>query len=294
MVVPTFLIIFINRLLCNIRLGVMSIMRVILVLLILTSCQNTRNKAGIDTIGSEAESVNNNEFMWGAIVRGDLSEKNISLVFTGDEFTDGGMHILSVLKSQHVPGSFFLTGKFYRNRSFEPLIRNLVSEGHYLGPHSDQHLLYCAWENRDSMLVSREEFRLDLENNYRAMRVFGILKENALLFLPPYEWYNDTISQWTRSMGLQLINFSPGTLSHADYTLPGTPGYRSSKVIYNSIMEEEQNNSNGLNGFILLTHIGTSPERKDKFHNFLEELIRELKTGGYEFKRIDDLLLNHL
>ena len=41
-----------------------------------------------------------------------------------------------------------------------------------------------------------------------------------------------------------------------------------------SIPEEEQNSSNGLNGFILLTHIGTSPERIDKFHETLEELIR--------------------
>ena len=285
MVLVNFITIFIIRSFCSIIFDVMRLIIVTLVLLILTSCQNSGNKAGID---------NNSEFMCGAIVRGDLSEKSISLVFTGDEFADGGMHILSVLKSQHVPGSFFLTGKFYRNRAFEPLIRTLVSEGHYLGAHSDQHLLYCAWENRDSLLVCREEFQLDLENNYRAMKEFGILKENAPLFLPPYEWYNDTISQWTLSMGLQMINFSPGTLSHVDYTLPGTPEYRSSKVIYRSILEEEQNSSNGLNGFILLTHIGTSPERKDKFHETLEDLIRELKSRGYEFKRIDDFLLNHL
>lgn len=272
----------------------MRIVRAILVLLILTSCQHTGNKAGRDTIGVEAVRGHNNEFKWGAIVRGDTTKKSISLVFTGDEFADGGLHILSVLKSQHVHGSFFLTGKFYRNQAFEPLIRSLVSEGHYLGAHSDQHLLYCDWENRDSLLVSRKEFQLDLENNYRAMKEFGILKENASLFLPPYEWYNDTIGGWTLSMGLQLINFSPGTLSHADYTLPGTTGYRSSKVIYNSILEEEQHSSNGLNGFILLTHIGTSPERKDKFHETLEELIRELKSRGYEFKRIDHLLMNHL
>jgi peptidoglycan/xylan/chitin deacetylase (PgdA/CDA1 family) len=37
-------------------------------------------------------------------------------------------------------------------------------------------------------------------------------------FLPPYEWYNDSIAAWTKQLGLQLINYTPGTLSHADYT----------------------------------------------------------------------------
>jgi len=34
-----------------------------------------------------------------------------------------------------------------------------------LGPHSDQHLLYCDWDKRDSLLVTREDFRIDLQLN---------------------------------------------------------------------------------------------------------------------------------
>jgi hypothetical protein len=45
-----------------------------------------------------------------------------------------------------------------------------------------------------------------------------------------------------------------------------------------------------LNGFILLSHVGTAPERTDKFHLLLEDLIVELKALGYHFSRIDDLL----
>lgn len=166
----------------------------------------------------------------------------------------------------------------------------MVAKGHYLGAHSDQHLLYCDWEKRDSLLVSRSQFRSDLENNYRAMAEFGIRQSDALLFLPPYEWYNNTIATWTREMGLTLINMTHGTLSHADYTLPGTEGYRSSKDIYNSILEYEAGSSNGLKGFIMLSHIGSSPERKDKFYLYLEDLITELKSRGYAFTRIDSLI----
>ena len=230
------------------------------------------------------------DYKSGAIVRGDTSEKKLALVFTGDEFADGGKHILSVLKQQKVPASFFFTGNFYRNPDFEQLIYSLISEGQYLGAHSDQHLLYCDWENRDSLLVTHNEFIKDLENNYKAMSSFGISKKSAPYFLPPYEWYNDTISSWTKSLNLQLINYTNGTLSHADYTTPEMPNYKSSEFIYQNIVNFEKKSSTGLNGFILLIHIGTAPERKDKLYFHLEGLITELKSRDYQFEKIIQLL----
>jgi endoglucanase len=230
------------------------------------------------------------EYESGAIVRGDTTEKSLALVFTGDEFADGGEQIISILRKQHVPGSFFFTGNFYRNPAFEQIIRALHRDGHYLGAHSDKHLLYCDWNKRDSLLVTREEFINDLGNNYKAIKKFGIFQKDAAYFLPPFEWYNDSISTWTKSLGLQLVNYTPGTLSHADYTTPEMLNYRNSEAIYHSIIEFETVNESGLNGFILLSHIGTSPERKDKFYDHLDVLIIELKNKGYKFSRIDKLL----
>ncbi|MNL87529.1 hypothetical protein D3C87_2167250 [compost metagenome] len=57
-----------------------------------------------------------------------------------------------------------------------------------------------------------------------------------------------------------------------------------------SILSYEQKDKNGLNGFILLVHIGTDPRRKDKFYKKLPELIAGLKNKGYEFVKIDQLL----
>lgn len=82
------------------------------------------------------------------------------------------------------------------------------------------------------------------------MNQFGISKESALNFLPPYEWYNNTISIWIKSLSLQLINFTHGTLSHADYTTPNMPNYKSSELIYQSIVDFERESTEGLNGFI--------------------------------------------
>jgi len=230
------------------------------------------------------------EYESGAIVRGDKNNKDLALVFTGDEHADGGKHILSVLKKQKIKASFFLTGNFYRNSDFMNLISSLVKAGNYLGAHSDKHLLYCDWTKRDSLLVTKEEFVKDLEDNYNEMKRFDISKEDARFFLPPFEWYNDSISNWTASMDLQLVNMTHGTFSHADYTVPSARNYKSSDLIYKSIIEYEKKDINGLNGFLLLIHIGTHSDRKDKFYYKLEELVIELKNKGYTFKRVDELL----
>jgi endoglucanase len=118
-----------------------------------------------------------------------------------------------------------------------------------------------------------------------------VKKENAHYFLPPYEWYNDSIVEWTAQQGLQLVNYSPGTRSTADYTYPEMESrYIASSDIYNSIIDYEKSSLTGLNGFILLVHIGTDPRRKDKFYFLLHDLLNELQKKGYTFVRIDEML----
>ncbi|MCG3157691.1 MAG: hypothetical protein DKINENOH_04327 [bacterium] len=227
----------------------------------------------------------------GGIIRGDRTHKELALVFTGDSFAEGGEHIRQALARHHIKGSFFLTGNFYRNPAFQQLVKDLVADGHYLGAHSDAHLLYCPWENRDSLLVTRAEFEADLAANYREMEKFGISKARAEYFLPPYEWYNGKISAWVKAWGLALVNFTPGTRTNADYTVPemGTR-YVTSEKIMASIWAYEKNDPAGLNGFVLLIHLGTDPRRTDKFYLRLDELLAALHKKGYRCKRIDELL----
>ena len=212
------------------------------------------------------------------------------MVFTGHEFAEGGNFIANTLQQQKINASFFFTGSFYRNPQFWPVIRQLKRDNQYLGAHSDDHLLYCDWQDRKKLLVTKDQFMIDLLNNYGQMTMFKVERENAPFFLPPYEWYNDTISAWTKKMGFQLINYTPGTLSHADYTTSKDKNYRSSETIYNSIVNYEQAKSAGLNGFILLMHIGAGPDRTDKFYSRLPALIKYLKQKGYQFQTVDKLL----
>jgi peptidoglycan/xylan/chitin deacetylase (PgdA/CDA1 family) len=221
---------------------------------------------------------------YGGIVRGDTSSKVIHLAFSGADYSDGGEHIRKTLKKHKIMAHFFFTGDLYRSRANKKLIEELRDDGHSLGAHSDKHLLYASWDHRDSLLTTHEEFIEDLRNNYKVMEKFGITKKDSRLFMPPYEWYNETISQWVRELGLILINFTPGTRSNADYTTPDMgEKYVSSDRIYHEILNYERHSHSGLNGFILLIHIGTHPDRSDKFYHKLEDLISELRKRGYRF-----------
>ncbi len=223
--------------------------------------------------------------MQGGIIRGDKNKKELSLIFTGHEFADGAEIILRALKKNNVKGTFFLTGDFYRK--FPKVVKQLQADGHYMGPHSDKHLLYADWTKRDSTLVTYDEFATDLQNNYTAMSDAGLKIELPKYFMPPYEWYNQEVSDWATGMDAQIVNFTPGTTSNADYTTPDMKSYRSSSQIYDAILSFEEKES--LNGVMLLLHIGTHPDRTDKMYNKLDKLIKEIKSRGYELVRIDEL-----
>lgn len=224
----------------------------------------------------------------GALIRGNTSEKKINLTFTGDQYADGLPLILETLDKHQIKGSFFFTGNFYRNSKYATLIKRLKDGGHYLGAHSDKHLLYNDWSPQKKLLVTQYGFQKDLLDNYEIMAQHGIQKEDAPFFMPPYEWNSSEITQWTNQLDLSLINYTPGTISHADYTTPDMENYRSSAEIMESILSYED--KEGLHGFLLLTHVGTDPNRTDKFYIRLEELITTLNGKGYKFVSLEELL----
>ncbi len=233
-----------------------------------------------------------NDFEWvrGGIIRGPRDQKQLALVFTGGDFGEGGHEILDTLRARNIKGAFFFTGDFIRKPEHLPIVKRILEEGHYLGPHSDKHLLYCPWEDRNRTLVTRKEFQEDLQKNIDDLCALGANRHDMQWWIPPYEWYNEDISEWSLNMGIRLFNFTPGTLSHADYTEADAKNYRSSDVIYDSILEYESTHEGGLNGFLLLSHVGASPKRTDKFFKRLPALLDELRSRGYAFVRLDQLL----
>ena len=103
-------------------------------------------------------------------------------------------------------------------------------------------------------------------------------------FMPPYEWYNQQISDWAKLMGVQIVNFTPGTTSNADYTTPDMTSYRSSEELVEQLLAFEE--KNGLHGALVLIHPGTEDSRTDKLYNRLDEVLEHLKRKGYQFDRL--------
>ncbi|MFH0793649.1 MAG: polysaccharide deacetylase family protein [bacterium] len=229
-------------------------------------------------------------YSFGGIIRGPRNEKKIALIFTGGSFAEGGTTILDELKKHNAKASFFFTGDFFRIPEFQPLIHRVVAEGHYLGPHSDKHLLYAPWEDRNKTLVTEQEFRSDLEACLKQVETAGMPRAAVKYWIPPYEWYNYEISAWSRKAGLVLFNFTPGTRANADWAPDDHKSFLPSQKIYDSILEYEQKDPDGLNGFLLLLHIGAGPERTDKMHKFFGPLLTELEKRGYRFVRVDEML----
>ncbi|WP_245751158.1 glycoside hydrolase family 9 protein [Parafilimonas terrae] len=239
---------------------------------------------------SEVNQTNRVTYSHGGIIRGDSTKKEIALVFSADEFGDGLASIIKTLQTENVKGAFFFTGRFYRNKKFQPYIQQLNKDGHYLGPHSNNHLLYNDWNKRDSLLVTQNRFNADMQANLNTMQLAHIPVHDPQYFIPPYEWWNDTIAAWSKELDLKLFCFTPGIRTNADYTYPEMPSYKSSDWIMQSLKEQQQKNDNAFNGAIILIHAGTDARRKDKLYNRLGELIEWLKEEGYSFKRVDELL----
>lgn len=247
-------------------------------------------REGSATAAHLTTQTDNNIYQDGGIIRTDPSVKHIDFVFTAADKADGAERIISTLRKYNIKGGFFFTGEFFE--MYPDVVRRLVAEGHYVGSHSYGHLLYAPWGSRDSLLVTKQEFEEDIFKSYKVLREFGIT--NAPYFIPPYEHYNATISSWARQIGLQVINYTPGTLTNGDYTTPEMKRYFSSKEILGRIWEYERTDPNGLNGHIMLIHFGTDPARTDKFYDKLPGLIRELRRKGYSFTPLKDNDQAHL
>jgi peptidoglycan/xylan/chitin deacetylase (PgdA/CDA1 family) len=230
------------------------------------------------------------DLVHGGVIRGSTGDRRIALEFTGHEFAEGGAVILGELARRGAKASFFLTGDFLRTPEFAPLVKRIIADGHYLGPHSDKHLLYCDWDSRNRTLVTKEAFARDLRNNLQAIEAAGVRREDVRYWVPAYEWYNAEIAAWSASLGLTLVAFTPGTRSNADYTGEADRNFVPSQRIHESILAREREDPAGLNGFLLLLHIGAGPGRADKMHDRLGGLLDDLSARGYRFVRVDELL----
>ena len=232
--------------------------------------------------GVKQDFFDHNRYDRGGINQFNPDKKQIALIFSGHEYTDGYRKIKQALDKQKIKAAFFFSGDFLRKTKNKQIVKKLKEDGHYIGPATNHFEPLAKWDNPDFVRTRKEAFLLDLKENYAALKQLGISKQQAPFFNPPFELYNDSISRWCNEVGIHVIRSTPGTYSNLDYTFPEMrENYYSTKEIVDQIMRVETNQ--GLNGYILQFNFGTNPGRKDKFYNILATMLGNLQKKGYEF-----------
>ncbi|MDE6353236.1 MAG: polysaccharide deacetylase family protein, partial [Muribaculaceae bacterium] len=209
--------------------------------------------------------------------------KTVQLIFTADSAFEGGAFALDNLEKRKLKASFFFTGNFMRDSVNHPIIRRTIADGHYVGPHGDRHILLADWNKERTTLATADSALADMEAAYRHLADFGIVRDSALYLVPSYEWYNAEHIDAFKSAGLSPINLSPGIETYRDYTTPDLSYYTPSDVIWKQFLDRES--THGVDGAIILIHLGTDSTRNDKFYRYLPAMLDTLTAHGYSIER---------
>ena len=118
-----------------------------------------------------------------------------------------------------------------------------------------------------------------MQKNIDDLRAIGALSDRAqpVHFIPPYEWFNHDQVNWAAKMNVLLFNFTPGSGSNRDWAPESEKSFVPSQQIIDDVLRYETKDPHGMNGFILLMHLGS--QRKDKTFLLLEPMIVELKKA---------------
>ncbi|MDE6206328.1 MAG: polysaccharide deacetylase family protein [Muribaculaceae bacterium] len=208
--------------------------------------------------------------------------KTVHLIFTADSAFEAGEYALDAMAARGAKASFFFTGNFLRDSLRNgAVVRHAIRDGHYVGPHGDRHILLADWDAARTTLASRDSAVADMEAAYRELAHYGIHRDDATILIPSFEWYNTEHVQAFRDAGLFTINLSPGIETYRDYTTPDMSYYHSSEFMWEQLLSRES--GDGLDGAIILIHLGTHPDRTDKFYRYLPAILDTLTTRGYHF-----------
>ncbi len=188
-------------------------------------------------------------------------EKVVYLTFDAGYENNHTDKILNVLKENQVPAAFFVVGTYIRDNP--ELIKRMVVEGHIVGNHSMNH--------PDMTKMDKTAFTKELEDTEKLYQeVTG--QAMPKYYRPPRGQYSRESMQMANELGYKTIFWS---LAYVDWLQDDQP---TKEQAFSKLLPRLHP------GTILLLH-STSATNAD----ILDELIKEYKKMGYEFKGLDQL-----
>jgi len=169
-------------------------------------------------------------------------------------------------------------------------VRQMIEDGHEIANHSYSHphltMLEQDGSNRTLPGVDRNFLhRQLLKTDSTFQRITG--QSMAPFWRAPFGEINRDILYWAAEIGYKHIGWSRYGDTRDWVTDSTSTLYRTSQQILEHLLSVEK--KEGLNGKIILMHLSSDRE-KDFPYTILGRLIEDLRSRGYSFKTISQLL----
>ncbi|MCA1783915.1 MAG: polysaccharide deacetylase family protein, partial [Intrasporangiaceae bacterium] len=199
-----------------------------------------------------------------------VSRKVVALTFDGGADNAAVSRILSTLKANSVPATFFVTGDFAR--SFPSDVRAMAQAGHPVGNHSNTHPYFTQ--------ITDAAIRQELSLADSAISPLTG-KPTAPLFRFPYGDRTASEIQVVNNAGYIPIRWTVDTLGWQ-----GTSGGITTAIVRQRVLDRLQP------GAIVLMHVGAHPQDRSTLDaDALQGMINDLRARGYAFATVSALLV---
>jgi len=185
--------------------------------------------------------------------------KQISISFDAAWGSDKTESILNILEEENVVANFFLVGMWV-DKNVE-LTKKIFDSGMEIGTHSNTH----------SDFTSLSKSQMELELSQSVKKIEDITKEKVTLFRAPFGAYDNNVISVAESQNLQTIQWDVDSLDWK--------GISSEQIVTNILKKVKS-------GSIILCH-----NNAENIVEALPSILKILKSQGYEFVHISDLIL---
>lgn len=166
--------------------------------------------------------------------------------------------ILEVLKQNDVKATFFITAHYVNTQP--DLVKQMIDEGHIVGNHTVNH--------KSMPTCSLDTIKKEVMDLHSA--IYDKFGYEMKFIRPPKGEYSERTVAYTNTLGYTSVMWS-FAYDDWDEAKQGRESYGKKKIL-----------DNLHNGEVMLLH-ATSKDNS----NILDEVIKEIKNQGYEFRNID-------
>ncbi len=230
------------------------------------------------------------------VERGPTDRREIVLTFDADG-AQGAEVILDTLRQKRIQTTVFLTGKFMDK--YPGLVRQIVKDGHEVGNHTQTHPHLTTYDQNN-----RHETRPEVTKEWfldELMKPAAKFEEltgtpMAKIWRAPYGEVNPQILRWAHELGYRHVGWTRDyahsmTLDSLDWVINRSDkNYQPGGKIIDRLLNFERESRDGVNGGIVLMHLGTERVAGDSVGLHLPRLIDEWRERGYRFVKVSTWL----